>query len=130
MEGDGSFGAGVAPAPHGRRSGLIGARRVLVLAAAGWSVLLLVAAAALVSPEHDYGVLYFASAPLVLTVVVAALLSARSGVGQRLGRIVALVLCGLVALAVMASLIAMSFVMLPPIALLVGATVRPASAYR
>lgn len=130
MEENSSIGTGVARAPHSRRSGLVGARRVLVLAAAGWSVLLLFAAAALVVPQHDYGVLYLAGAPLVLTVVVAALFSARSDVGQRRGRIAALVLCGLITLAVGTSFIAVSFFMLPTIALLVGATVRPASAYR
>ncbi len=109
---------------------LNGSRRRLVLAATAWAVLIFLIAAVTLPWTHGYGVLYFAAVPLVLSAVVATLLSARGRRGQRVGRIVSAGLCGLILLAVATSFIAVSFLMLPTVVLLFAATVRPASAYR
>lgn len=117
-------------APSTGGKALTGSRRRLVLAATTWAVLIFLVAAATMPPTLGYGVLYFAAVPLVLSVVVAALLSVRGRAGQRTGRTAAAALCGLILLAVGTSFVAVSFLMVPTVVLLFAATVRPASAYR
>ena len=98
------------------------------LAAAGWSVLVFLAALATMPQTFGYGVLWFAGVPMILTIVVFVLIALARATGSPAFPILAIVLCSLVCVGVIISFIIPAMAMLPTAALLIAASAQSISA--
>ena len=91
----------------------------LLVASLGLAFVIFLVALLTLPGTFGYGVLWFASIPMILTVIVWLLLRLSLALGHGWPRVIGIVICGIVCLGVVASFVIISFALLPNCALLI-----------